>query len=101
MRGAKSAKWVAIAAVVALGATACGGGGDNGSSGSGKGNGVVSVEIGEPQNSLVPTNTYETEGGQVINALFTGLTKLDAPTRSSTPWLSRSRPRTTRSGRSS
>ena len=28
MRGAKSAKWVAIAAVVALGATACGGGGD-------------------------------------------------------------------------
>ncbi|MET8248187.1 ABC transporter substrate-binding protein [Streptomyces sp. NPDC005202] len=78
MRGAKSAKWVAIAAVVALGATACGGGGDSGSSGSGKGNGVVSVEIGEPQNSLVPTNTYETEGGQVINALFTGLTKLDA-----------------------
>ncbi|MET8951726.1 peptide ABC transporter substrate-binding protein [Streptomyces sp. NPDC004393] len=78
MRGAKSAKWVAIAAVVALGATACGGGGDNGSSGSGKGNGVVSVEIGEPQNGLVPTNTYETEGGQVINALFTGLTELDA-----------------------
>lgn len=78
MRGAKSAKWVAIAAVVALGATACGGGGDDDSSGGSKGNGVVSVEIGEPQNSLVPTNTYETEGGQVINALFTGLTKLDA-----------------------
>ncbi|MCX4577274.1 ABC transporter substrate-binding protein [Streptomyces sp. NBC_01571] len=78
MRGAKSAKWVAIAAVVALGATACGGGGGDSSSGSGKGNGVVSVEIGEPQNSLVPSNTYETEGGQVINALFTGLTKLDA-----------------------
>ncbi|MFE9598999.1 ABC transporter substrate-binding protein [Streptomyces hokutonensis] len=79
MRGAKSAKWVAIAAVVALGATACGGGGDDNSSGGGsKGNGVVSVEIGEPQNSLVPSNTYETEGGQVINALFTGLTKLDA-----------------------
>ena len=77
MRGAKSAKWVAIATVVALGATACGGGGDDTSTG-GKGNGVVSVEIGEPQNSLVPTNTYETEGGQVINALFTGLTKLDA-----------------------
>ncbi|MEV6495961.1 peptide ABC transporter substrate-binding protein [Streptomyces prunicolor] len=78
MRGAKSAKWVAIAAVVALGATACGGGGDDDSSGGSKGNGVVSVEIGEPQNSLVPSNTYETEGGQVINALFTGLTKLDA-----------------------
>ncbi|MER7835542.1 ABC transporter substrate-binding protein [Streptomyces sp. NPDC096040] len=78
MRGAKSAKWVAIAAVVALGATACGGGGNDDTSGKGKGDGVVSVEIGEPQNSLVPTNTYETEGGQVINALFTGLTKLDA-----------------------
>lgn len=78
MRGAKSAKWVAIAAVVALGATACGGGGDDDSSGGSKGNGVISVEIGEPQNSLVPSNTYETEGGQVINALFTGLTKLDA-----------------------
>ncbi|MET8406971.1 ABC transporter substrate-binding protein [Streptomyces sp. NPDC005195] len=78
MRGAKSAKWVAIAAVVALGATACGGGGGDSSSGKSKGSGVVSVEIGEPQNSLVPSNTYETEGGQVINALFTGLTKLDA-----------------------
>jgi ABC-type oligopeptide transport system substrate-binding subunit len=77
MRGAKSAKWVAIAAVVAMGATACGGGG-TGSSGGAQGNGIVSVEIGEPQNSLVPTNTYETEGGQVINALFTGLTRLDA-----------------------
>ncbi|MGW1254001.1 peptide ABC transporter substrate-binding protein [Streptomyces sp. NPDC002513] len=77
MRGAKSAKWVGIATVVALGATACGGGGDTGSSGSGKGNGVVSVEIGEPQNPLVPTNTYETEGGQVIHAMFAGLTKID------------------------
>ncbi|MDH6628102.1 oligopeptide transport system substrate-binding protein [Streptomyces sp. LBL] len=75
MRGAKSAKWVAIAAVVALGATACGGGGD---SGSGSNDGIVSMEIGEPQNSLIPSNTYETEGGQVIHALFTGLTKLDA-----------------------
>ena len=78
MRGANSAKWVAIATVVALGATACGGGGsDNKSSGGAKGNGIVAVEVGEPQNSLVPTNTYETEGGQVINALFTGLTKLN------------------------
>jgi len=76
MRGAKSAKWVAIATVVVLGATACGGGGDSG--GSGKNDGTVSMQIGEPQNGLVPSNTYETEGGQVIHALFTGLTKLDA-----------------------
>ncbi|KND32265.1 peptide ABC transporter substrate-binding protein [Streptomyces acidiscabies] len=76
MRGAKSAKWVAIATVVVLGATACGGGGDSG--GSGKNDGIVSMQIGEPQNGLVPSNTYETEGAQVIHALFTGLTKLDA-----------------------
>ncbi|MEX3103342.1 ABC transporter substrate-binding protein [Streptomyces sp. V2] len=76
MRGAKSAKWVAIATVVVLGATACGGGGDSGSSG--KNDGIVAMQIGEPQNGLVPSNTYETEGAQVIHALFTGLTKLDA-----------------------
>ncbi|MFJ2812083.1 ABC transporter substrate-binding protein [Streptomyces sp. NPDC087294] len=74
MRGARSAKWVAIAAVVALGATACGGGGDGASGGS---DGSVSMEIGEPQNGLIPTNTYETEGGQVVSALFSGLTRLN------------------------
>ncbi|TKA08942.1 peptide ABC transporter substrate-binding protein [Actinacidiphila oryziradicis] len=77
MRGAKSAKWVVGATIIALAATACGGGGDNGNSSS-KSNGIVSMEIGEPQNPLIPTNTYETEGGQVIHALFVGLTKLDA-----------------------
>ena len=37
MRGAKSAKWVAGAVVVALAATACGGGSDDGGSDSDKG----------------------------------------------------------------
>lgn len=60
MRGAKSAKWVAIAAVVALGATACGGGGgDKGSDSKAAVNpaGKFSVEVGEPQNplQLLPT----------------------------------------------
>ncbi|WEO95560.1 ABC transporter substrate-binding protein [Streptomyces sp. FXJ1.172] len=78
MRGAKGARWAAVAIVVAMGATACGGGGDTGNGNAGgKNNGVVSVEIGQPQNTLVPSNTYETEGGQVIHALFTGLTKID------------------------
>ncbi|MFG2626973.1 ABC transporter substrate-binding protein [Streptomyces sp. NPDC048473] len=78
MRGAKSAKWVVGATVVALAATACGGGGSDGnSSGKGKGNGVISMEIGEPQNTLIPSNTYETEGGEVVKALFTGLTQLN------------------------
>ncbi|GHE32794.1 peptide ABC transporter substrate-binding protein [Streptomyces capitiformicae] len=75
MRGARSAKWVAGAVVVALSATACGGGG---SSNDGKNDGIVSMEIGEPQHGLIPSNTYETEGGEVIAALFTGLTQLNA-----------------------
>ncbi|WP_329122332.1 peptide ABC transporter substrate-binding protein [Streptomyces sp. NBC_01465] len=78
MRGAKSAKWVVGATIVALAATACGGGGSDskGSTGS-KSNGIVSMEIGEPQNTLIPSNTYETEGAEVISTLFTGLTKLN------------------------
>lgn len=59
MRGAKSAKWVAIAAVVALGVTACGGGDDSGSDSKAAvdPNGTFTVESGEPQNplQLLPT----------------------------------------------
>ncbi|WP_431954989.1 peptide ABC transporter substrate-binding protein [Actinacidiphila sp. bgisy167] len=78
MRGAKSATWVAGAIIVAMAATACGGGKDSAGGGSSKSDGIVSMEIGEPQNGLVPSNTYETEGGEVVHALFVGLTKLDA-----------------------
>jgi len=62
---------------LALGAAACGGsdggtgtegGGDEGASG-----GTFSLYIGEPENPLIPGNTSETEGGQVLDALFTGL----------------------------
>ncbi|APY86543.1 ABC transporter substrate-binding protein [Streptomyces alfalfae] len=78
MRGAKSAKWVAIAGVVALGATACGGGGsDNGNSGKVDPKGIVSYANGEPQNALQPSNTMEAYGSVVIDALFTGLVHYD------------------------
>ncbi|MFD6434943.1 ABC transporter substrate-binding protein, partial [Streptomyces venezuelae] len=78
MRGAKSAKWVAIAGVVALTATACGGG-DSDSNGSGKVDpkGIVSYANGEPQNALQPSNTMEAYGSVVIDALFTGLVYYD------------------------
>ncbi|MCZ9347400.1 ABC transporter substrate-binding protein, partial [Streptomyces sp. TRM76130] len=80
MRGAKSAKWVAIAAVVALSATACGGGSDDG--GDSKAaidpNGTFSVEVGEPQNPLQPANTMESNGSIVINSLFAGLVDYDS-----------------------
>ncbi|PAZ11625.1 peptide ABC transporter substrate-binding protein [Streptomyces sp. SA15] len=81
MRGAKSAKWVAIAAVVALGATACGGS-DDGDSGDSKAaidpNGTFTVESGEPQNPLQPANTMESYGSIVIKSLFTGLVDYDS-----------------------
>lgn len=80
MRGAKSAKWVAIAAVVALSATACGGGSDD--DGDSKAaidpNGTFSVEVGEPQNPLQPANTMESNGSIVINSLFSGLVDYDS-----------------------
>ena len=80
MRGAKSAKWVAIAAVVVLGATACGGGSDSGDDGKAAvdPNGKFSIEVGEPQNPLQPANTMESNGSIVTRALFTTLVDYDS-----------------------
>ncbi|MGA4839813.1 peptide ABC transporter substrate-binding protein [Streptomyces sp. G45] len=78
MRGAKSAKWVAIAGVVALTATACGGGDDDKkNSGKVDPKGIVSYANGEPQNPLQPSNTMEAYGSVVIDSLFTGLVHYD------------------------
>lgn len=79
MRGAKSAKWVAIAGVVALTATACGGGSDSGDGKDRKVDpkGIVSYANGEPQNALQPSNTMEAYGSRVIESLFTGLVHYD------------------------
>ncbi|WP_436738751.1 peptide ABC transporter substrate-binding protein [Streptomyces sp. BBFR102] len=80
MRGAKSAKWVAGAIVVALAATACGGNddGDNKSKASGKPAGYVSIDVGEPQKALIPADTNESLGSYVIQSLFTQLLEFDA-----------------------
>ncbi|MFF4487260.1 ABC transporter substrate-binding protein [Streptomyces sp. NPDC001544] len=77
MRGAKSAKWVAGAIVVALAATACGGGDDNGGGndsgkGSGKNGGTWRMGITEPV-AIDPYNAQESEGILVADNLFTGL----------------------------
>ncbi|MFF7855513.1 ABC transporter substrate-binding protein [Streptomyces sp. NPDC007904] len=81
MRGAKSAKWVAVAAVVALGATACGGGsGDGGSDNNNAAvdpKGIFSVDVGEPQNPLQPANAKESNGSKVIRAIFSQLVDFD------------------------
>ncbi|MGY2127549.1 peptide ABC transporter substrate-binding protein [Blastococcus sp. SYSU DS0617] len=67
---------LALALAGAMLLSACGGGDDNGSgsgSGSGEGGGSFSLAINNPENPLVPGNTTETEGSQVVKALWTGL----------------------------
>ncbi|MDI3389064.1 ABC transporter substrate-binding protein [Streptomyces sp. B-S-A8] len=77
MRGAKSAKWVAGAIVVALTATACGGGDGGDSTTGGQPEGYISVDVGEPQKPLIPANTNEQLGSYVIQAVFTNLAEFD------------------------
>lgn len=68
----------ALAASAALLASACGadeeGGDDGGEQTSG---GTLSIAISEPR-FLLPSNTTETSGAEVLNALFTPLTDFDA-----------------------
>ncbi|MCX4789116.1 ABC transporter substrate-binding protein [Streptomyces sp. NBC_01221] len=76
MRGAKSAKWVAGAAIIALAATACGGNDDNADKGkdggSGKAGGTFRLGITEPV-AIDPYNAQESEGILVTDNLFSGL----------------------------
>ncbi|MFI0722357.1 ABC transporter substrate-binding protein [Streptomyces sp. NPDC021224] len=86
MRGAKSAKWVVGAAVIALAATACSssddsgdkkGSGDKASSSSA---GVIRAWWGDPQNPLEPANTNEVQGGKVLDMIFMNLKEYDPKT---------------------
>ncbi|MEW2083727.1 ABC transporter substrate-binding protein [Streptomyces sp. NPDC005283] len=72
MRGAKSAKWVAGAAIIALAATACGGGDKDGDKGAGKAGGTFRLGVTEPT-AIDPYNAQESEGMLVAHNLFTGL----------------------------
>lgn len=84
MRGAKSAKWVAGAIVIALAATACGGGdsdsGDDMKAGKADPNGILTAQLGEPQNPLQPANAKESQGSRVLNAIFAGLVNYEPGT---------------------
>jgi oligopeptide transport system substrate-binding protein len=79
MRGKTPVKVAVGLTAIALFGAACSSGDDNGG-GSGTSdtnpNGTVSVEIAEPQ-FLLPTNTNETSGSQVLDALFTPLVTYD------------------------
>lgn len=65
----------ATAATAALLLAGCGGGGAE--AGGGDPAQTVSVEWGEPENPLIPGSTNEENGGDVIDALFTGLVQYD------------------------
>jgi oligopeptide transport system substrate-binding protein len=60
--------------------SACGGGeeenggGDPAAEATG---GTFSMEVGEPENPLVPGNTTESEGAQIVDALWTGLVEYE------------------------
>ncbi len=62
--------------------SACGGGDDSGSGsgggGGGEAGGTYSLYVGEPENPLVPGNTTESEGHQIISSLWTGLVEYAA-----------------------
>ncbi|MDQ1246263.1 MAG: oligopeptide transport system substrate-binding protein, partial [Actinomycetota bacterium] len=73
MRSRRATMWLAGGAVAALALTACGGSDSGGGTSSGSAAGTVTVNGSEPQNPLVPTNTNETGGGNVIDNVFTGL----------------------------
>jgi len=93
MRGAKSAKWVVGAAVIALAVTACGSSNDDskdkdkGSGGTttaaakpSNPNGIVRAWWGDPQNPLEPANTNEVQGGKVLDMIFMNLKEYDPKT---------------------
>ncbi|NJQ01020.1 peptide ABC transporter substrate-binding protein [Streptomyces zingiberis] len=80
MRGARSAKFAAGAITVVMAVTACGGGdsGDEGGkSKNGKPEGYVSIEVGEPQNAPIPSDTNESNGSYLVKALFSQLLEFD------------------------
>jgi ABC-type oligopeptide transport system substrate-binding subunit len=71
----RSSSLVATAIAAAMLMTACGGDEEPGGEGGAEAasGGTFSIYIGEPENPLVPGNTSESEGSQVLEALWTGL----------------------------
>jgi len=67
-RIAAAAGGLVIVTALALSGCAPAGGGDTPAS-----TGIVTVAWGEPENPLIPANTNEVNGGQVLNNLFAGL----------------------------
>ena len=70
----RNSSLVATAIAAAMLMTACGGSDEESGEGAASdGGGTFSIYIGEPENPIVPGNTSESEGSQVVEALWTGL----------------------------
>lgn len=67
---------IALFSAGALALAGCASGGSSTSS-SGSASAIISVNGSEPENPLVPTNTNETGGGKIIDAIFAGLAYYD------------------------
>lgn len=75
MRVSRTKAAVAVSAALALVAAAgCTSDGDDDAGAAG---GSFSIGWGEPENPLIPGTTTETQGGEVIDAMFTGLISYD------------------------
>lgn len=74
MRVSKRAGAVAVGAAFALVAAGCGGGGGDTADDAGSTtNGAITINGGQPENPLVPANTTETNGGKIIDFMWSGL----------------------------
>ncbi|MGW6915792.1 peptide ABC transporter substrate-binding protein [Kitasatospora sp. NPDC054939] len=80
MRGATQTKWIVAATAIALAATACSTSSKSSDNKAASGGGTIAVQLGEPQHGLVPQNTAESEGTEVLNAVFAGLVDYDRKT---------------------
>jgi oligopeptide transport system substrate-binding protein len=79
MRGLpRATAWVAGAAALGLALAGCGGGSEGETSG--PATGAVNIVGSEPENPLVPANTNETGGGNVLDAVFTKLVQYNPDT---------------------
>ncbi|GII94769.1 peptide ABC transporter substrate-binding protein [Sinosporangium siamense] len=78
MRVTKGVQLVAGTALLALAVAACGGSAGTPQQGAtGSGEQPVRMELGEPQKLFYPGDTTETEGSEVLNAVFAPLVKYD------------------------
>ncbi|WP_017976581.1 peptide ABC transporter substrate-binding protein [Actinopolyspora halophila] len=80
MRKRRMVAPVAASLSAALLAAGCGGGGGGVTEATGTLEDPITVQWGEPQSELVPTNSNDTFGSQVFNPMFTGLVEYDPNT---------------------